>query len=232
MVSEAEPIDAVVRARQAQPDLSEDEHALWLRWMIGALGQPRGGERHYFIKLDCWHTLALPLFRRAFPDVPWVFLYRDPVEVIVSQMTMPGLQMVPGTLDIGLLGLTPADLVRSREDYCARVLAAVCEPVLREANDKALLINYSDLPQAAWSAILPHFGIESGASDRAVMQEAAKYDAKTPSFSFTPDGDIEAAHGHRGHSCGRRRPARRDLPAARSPAARRLTALLSARDFC
>ena len=90
-----------------------------------------------------------------------------------------------------MLGLTPADLVRSREDYCARVLAAVCEPVLREANDKALLINYSDLPQAAWSAILPHFGIESGASDRAVMQEAAKYDAKTPSFPFTPDGDIK-----------------------------------------
>ncbi len=191
VVSEAEPIDAVVRARQARPGLSEDEHALWLRWMIGALGQPRGGERHYFIKLDCWHTLALPLFRRAFPGVPWVFLYRDPVEVIVSQMTMPGLQMVPGTLDIGLLGLTPADLVRSREDYCARVLAAVCEPVLREANDKALLINYSDLPQAAWSAILPHFGIESSESDRAVMQEAAKYDAKMPSFSFTPDGDTK-----------------------------------------
>jgi hypothetical protein len=192
VISEAEPIDAIVRARQARPDLSEGEQALWLRWMIGALGQPRGGgARHYFIKLDCWHTLALPLFRRAFPDVPWTFLYRDPVEVLVSQMTLPGMQMVPGTLDIGLLGLKSADLVRSREDYCARVLAAVCEPVLRKTNDKALLINYSDLPQAAWSAILPHFGIKSGESDHAVMQEAAKYDAKMPSFSFTPDSDTK-----------------------------------------
>src|SRR2546430_2644461 len=99
VISEASPIDAVVRAPHVRPALSDDQHALWLRWMIGALGQPRSGnERHYFIKLDCWHTLALPLFRRAFPDVPWGFLYRDPVEVLVSQLRMPGPQIIPRML--------------------------------------------------------------------------------------------------------------------------------------
>jgi hypothetical protein len=52
--------------------------------MVAALGQARAGETRLFLKLDCWHMRDLPLFRRAFPNTPWVFLYRDPVEVLVS----------------------------------------------------------------------------------------------------------------------------------------------------
>src|SRR5262249_39049438 len=49
VISEAEPIDAVVRAR---PDLTEDEQVAALRWMVGALGQMRSGEeQHLFVKL-------------------------------------------------------------------------------------------------------------------------------------------------------------------------------------
>src|SRR5206468_1319466 len=39
VISEAPPIDAVVRACHVRPDLSLDQHAQWLRWMIEALGQ-------------------------------------------------------------------------------------------------------------------------------------------------------------------------------------------------
>jgi hypothetical protein len=113
-VSEASPIDAVAQAGFMRGDLSLDELGRWLAWTASALGQPRHGETHYFIKLDCWHTVALPLFRRAFPDVPWVFLYREPVEVLMSQLTMPGTQMVPGLLGPDVLGLAgsydPANL--------------------------------------------------------------------------------------------------------------------------
>jgi hypothetical protein len=192
VVSEASPIDAVVRARQVRPDLNEDQHARWLAWMIGALGQPRcGHERHYFIKLDCWHTLALPLFRRAVPDVPWIFLYRDPVEVLVSQLRMPGVQMVPGMLGPDLLGLEHSYDPRKPEDYCARILARICEPVLQHYSRGATLpVNYRQLPQAVWTTILPHFGVDCSERERAAMAEAARYDAKTPSLEFTPD--IEA----------------------------------------
>ena len=150
VVSEASPIDAVVRAQQVRPDLDDDQHARWLAWMIGALGQPRcGGERHYFIKLDCWHTLALPLFRRAFPDVPWIFLYRDPVEVLVSQLRMPGMQMVPGMLGAELFGLEQSYDPQKPEDYRARILTRICEPVLQHYSEAAaLLVNYRELPHA------------------------------------------------------------------------------------
>jgi hypothetical protein len=193
VISEASPIDAVVRARHVRPDLSEEQLALWLAWMIGALGQPRcGGERRYFIKLDCWHTLALPLFRRAFPEVPWVFMYRDPVEVLVSQLRMPGMQMIQGVLGPDLFGIEPSNGWLKPEDYCARVLASICEPVLQHyASGAAMLVNYQQLPQALWTTIMPHFGVECSDSGRVAMSAAARYDAKTPTFEFTPDIDAK-----------------------------------------
>jgi hypothetical protein len=196
VVSEASPLDAVVRARHARPDLSEDQHVLWLTWMIGALGQARGGdERHSFIKLDCWHTLALPLFRRAFPSVPWVFLYRDPVEVLVSQVRMPGTQMIPGIIGPDLFGIEAAHAPPRSEDYYARVLAKVCEPVLRHYSGApeggGLLVDYRELPSALWTTIMPHFGVPVSDLDRAAMAEAARHDAKAPGFEFAADSNAK-----------------------------------------
>jgi len=140
VISEAGAIDAVVRARQVRPDLSEDQHAQWLRWTIGALGQPRAGnERGYFIKLDALHTMALPLFARAFPDVPWIFLYRDPIEVLVSHLREPGFHVLAGT-DPFLSGIDPSNAMEKPEDFCARVLARICETALRQSGNRKPLL--------------------------------------------------------------------------------------------
>jgi hypothetical protein len=189
VVSEAGPINAVVEARRTRPDLGDAEHAAWLRWMIGALGQPRGGnERHFFVKLDSWHALALPLFRRAFPEVPWIFLYRDPVEVLVSQLKRRGMHMVPGLIDPNLLGLTASQASLVPEQYCAQVLERICDGVLREYTpDTARLVNYRQLPAALWTGVLPRFRVPCSDGDRAVMAETARYDAKSPDRTFSSD---------------------------------------------
>jgi hypothetical protein len=189
VVSEASPIDTVVQASRWRPDLSEDRQALWLNSIIGALGQKRSGnEQHYFVKLDCWHTLALPLFRRAFPAVPWVFLYRDPVEVLVSQLRMPGTQMIPGGTGPDLYGLERSYGPGTAEDYYAQVLAKVTEPAVAHfSSGGGLLVNYRQLPDALFTAILPHFGVVCGEADRAAMTTAARYDAKAPGFEFESD---------------------------------------------
>jgi hypothetical protein len=189
VVSEASLIDTVVRAPQMLPGLSDDQHVRWLRSIVGALGQPRAGTEHnYFIKLDSWHTLALPLFQRAFPDVPWIFMYRDPVEVLVSQLRIPGTQMIPGGIGPNLYGLERSYGPGTAEDYYAQVLAKVTEPAVAHcASGGGLLVNYRQLPDALFAAILPHFGVECGEADRAAMTEAARYDAKAPGLEFMPD---------------------------------------------
>jgi hypothetical protein len=193
VVSEASPIDTVVQAAHWWPDLDEQRHAAWLASIVGAFGQQRGGdERRYFVKLDCWHTLALPLFRRAFPAVPWVFLYRDPVEVLASQVSQPGTQMLPRGIGPNLYGIERAYGPGAAEDYYARVLAKVCEPVLRHyGQGGGLLVNYRELPEALFTAILPHFGVACGEADHAAMSDATRYDAKTPSLTFAPDSEAK-----------------------------------------
>jgi hypothetical protein len=189
VISEAAPIDAIV---QLSRGLSDEDAVQALRAMIAAFGRKRGGkERRYVIKLDGWHTLALPLFRRAFPDVPWVFLYRDPVQVLVSQMRQRGMQMVPQFLPPSLFGIA-ANEATMDEDYCARVLAAVCRAVLDHYQmGGGLVLNYRQLPDAVCTAMLPHFGISCGVEERQRMRQAAQQDAKSPSLPFAGDTDAK-----------------------------------------
>jgi hypothetical protein len=179
VVSEAHPLDAVVQMGAAAPP------AL-LTAMVGALGRRRDAvQSRMIVKLDSWHALALPLFRRAFPSVPWVFLYREPAQVLASQMHRRGIQTLPEHVPPALFGLEPG---LPGEVYCARVLARTCEAVLEPfARGGGLLVNYRDLPQALWSQILPHFGIAAGDDDRERMAAAARNDAKAPDQAFLGD---------------------------------------------
>lgn len=189
VVSEASPIEGVMQAHVWTPDPGDERQLRWLRSIVGALGQKRGGdERRYFVKLDCWHSVALPLFRRAFPDVPWIFLYRDPVEVVVSQLRMPGSQMLPQGVGPSFHRIARAYGPGAAEDYYAQVLTKICEPIVQHfGQGGGLLVNYGELPEAVFSKILPHFGVQPSAAERAAMTAAARFDAKTPGFAFAPD---------------------------------------------
>jgi hypothetical protein len=105
VISEASPVDVVLRSHLRDPGISEEQRILWLRWLLNAFGQRRfGEEKRLFVKFDSWHALFLPLIRRAFPDVPWIFVYREPVEVLLSHGRRRGGQMIPGVLEPGLFG--------------------------------------------------------------------------------------------------------------------------------
>ena len=192
VVSEAGPINAMVLLNRAAPEIDEAAQVALLKAMIGVFGQRRNaGEGRYFVKLDCWHILSLPLFRRAFPSTPWVFLYREPVEVMVSQVRQRGVQMVPQFVPPDVYGLDLPSGVPD-EDYWARVLAVLCEAALDEqARGGGLLINYRQLPQALSEQILPHFGIVCDADERAALEHAARRDAKQPEQTFAPDSQAK-----------------------------------------
>ncbi len=191
VVSEAAPIDAVVQLGRGVP---EDDAARALRAIVAAFGRKRSGrERRYFVKLDCWHTLALPLFRRAFPAVPWIFLYRDPAEVLASQMRERGTQMVPEFFPPGFFGIAEADGIAD-ENYCARVLGAVCRAVLDYRHlGGGLLLNYRELPEAAWTKGLRHFGVSCSDEERDAMRRRATYNAKSPGVPFAADAEAKRA---------------------------------------
>lgn len=192
VVSEAAPLDAVVQLLNANPGVPIEERARLLRAMVGVLGRDRSGDaRHYVVKLDSWHALDLTLFRHAFPDTPWIFLYRDPAEILVSQMRMRGIQATPGTMARDLYEIVGGEDMPA-EEYCARAFACICTAVLEYGQSGGgLLVNYASLPGAVEDEILPHFGIEADADGRAAMKAVAKRDAKAPSLPFAADTEAK-----------------------------------------
>ena len=194
VISEAAPIDAVLRAYMHLHGVTDEQRRRWLRWIIIAFGRARRTEaRHYFIKFDCWHTLDLPLIHATFPGVPWVFLFRDPVEIIVSHLRHRGAHTLPWVIAPQLFGLdADAGLRLTPEDYTARVLAAICRAALehRRTGD-ALFVDYRQLPAAVESLLPKFFRVTYSEDDRQLMHQTAQRDAKNPVMHFAADTDAK-----------------------------------------
>ncbi|MEK6299953.1 MAG: sulfotransferase family protein [Acidobacteriota bacterium] len=190
VLSEAGPVDAVLRAQFRNPSLGDPQRAEWLRWMVSAISQRRrGDETHLFIKFDSWSTLELPLIHRAYPGVPWIFVYRDPVEVLVSQLGKRGAHMMPGTIEPALFGMNLAEAFSMQsEEYCARVLALTCEAALRHHEScPGLMVNYEQLPDVVSTELAGFFGVEVSDSILEAFARVARLDAKNPSVAFESD---------------------------------------------
>jgi hypothetical protein len=129
-------------------------------------------EHHVFFKIQSVGTRNLPVFQAAFPNVPWIFVYRDPVQVMMSQLkggskyancVRPRYQK--NTLVSNLVHRHVHKKVSelSDEEYCAAHLATLTEAAvdaLQTEPRRGRAVNYETLPDSLFQDILPnHFGI-------------------------------------------------------------------------
>jgi len=143
VLSEAEPVDAILRSHLREPRISDEQRIQWLRGMVNALGQRRSErERNLFLKLDCWSIAELPLIARAFPDTPWIFLYRDPLEVLASQYRSPGGWTIPSILPPEVLGMENVAAEVPWQEYRVRVVGRICELAVEQCQGgRGMLMN-------------------------------------------------------------------------------------------
>jgi hypothetical protein len=181
-INEAGPVDALLNGSRGAPD---QWRIAALRALVGALG--RRPSRRWFLKLAAWPALDLPLFRCAFPDVPWVFLHREPTAVLASQMAARAPELDPLITPPAALGLAP-DTAQSGEDYCAMALARICEAAL--AADGGLYVDHEELPDAVFSFILPHFGIAGEEGVAHALHELPRWHAKHPGRPYRPETTV------------------------------------------
>jgi hypothetical protein len=190
VISEASPIDAVLRSRYADPAITPAQRATWLRWLVSALGQRRQAEQQrLYIKFDCWHILFLPVIQRAFPDVPWIFTYRQPREVMASHGRQRGPQVIPGLLEPALFGWDRSAVERmSPEEYAARALCKLCEAASESVQTRSgRLVNYQQLPEMVLPALAEFWGVEWSPTEREQMRKVSRLNAKNPFLPFEDD---------------------------------------------
>jgi hypothetical protein len=194
VISEASPIDAVLRSHLRDPAITEEQRILWLRGLLNALGQRRHAEeKSMFVKFDSWHTLFLPVIQRAFPSVPWIFVYREPVEVLMSQSRQRGGQMIPGVLEPAIFGWDEPSLRRmSLSEYGGRVLARIGEAALEEARaGRGRLVNYRQLPGVVWPSLMRHWGEDCAEQMPETVARVCRFHAKNPALIFEDDAQAK-----------------------------------------
>ena len=194
VLSEAAPIDDILRGHFGNPNVTEEQIVERLQWLVSVLAWRRHpAEKNVFIKFDCWHTVFLPLIQRAFPDVPWIFLYREPIEVMASAQKQLGGQMIPGVLEPGLFGWDAATVgSMPLYEYAARALAKLCEAALAQAQaGQGKLVNYHQLPAAIWPTLMNYWKVEFSADETGRMLGAAQLNAKNPVLPFEADSQAK-----------------------------------------
>jgi hypothetical protein len=197
VISEPKPLNALLMA--GPPELDAERQARLLRLLVRALGRCRTGhERHYVLKLSSWNVTRLPLFRRAFPEAPLVWLQRAPVEIMASIMADPPgwmqLRHVPSQAE-ALFGIPAAGGTGlDAEQFCARALAAMLVAARGTEDAGALVVDYRELPDAVWQRVAPFAGIALDAVETRRMREEARYYSKdTARHLFTGDPDKRSA---------------------------------------
>jgi hypothetical protein len=189
VLSEPTAINAVIRAALTDAGIPRATLVEWLRTLVGLLGSPLEGESRYFIKLDCWHVLALPLIAEAFPGTPWIFLYRDPAEVLVSQAGKPGAWTLASALAPEIFGVKGTDVQSMpRREYMARALGCMYAAGLEYRGcGRGLLVNYDELPEFACAGLPAHFGLTLSLAEVGRMRAVSLADAKTPQLIYSDD---------------------------------------------
>jgi hypothetical protein len=200
VLSEPNPVDKVIArffTDAADGGVKESLYSVFLRGVVHALGQRRSGsEQHLFIKFACTSFAQLERITRIWPHVPWIFLYRDPVETIVSNLNDPPTWLTDDDWRVlsSITGASAAEVAAmSLEERCARTIAGFYSRAVALANDKSMLLNYNQLSVPVISSVLEFFSVSPSAQDREAIARASGVYAKDVSGTrpFVADADAK-----------------------------------------
>jgi hypothetical protein len=200
VISEAPPIDKLIArfiTDAAGNSVKESLYSVFVRGVVHALAQRRtGNEQHLFIKFAACSFAQLERITRIWPNVPWLFLYRDPIETIVSNLedVPPWLVDEDRRVLASITNSTPAAVRElGLEELCARTIGSLYTTALDLANENSMLLNYKQLSLPVISNVLKFFKISPSADEIETIARASGVYAKDASGAreFVVDSDAK-----------------------------------------
>lgn len=150
---------------------SMEEAAALLRNVVYLMSRTNDEkEQNVFFKIQSAASRNIEVFQEAFPETPWIYVYRDPVQVMMSHMKygehsakcLMGRQFPPPAVQrvVREKHRTTRDL--TAVEYCAAHLASLTESAVAAMQQSPMgrAVNYVDLPNILYEDILPnHFEV-------------------------------------------------------------------------
>ena len=176
--------------------VKESLYSIFLRGVVQALAQRRNAtEEHLFIKFACCSFAQFERIRRIWPNVPWLFLYRDPIETIVSNLT----DVPPWLLDedrrvlASIMGVSTAAAAEMQlEEICARTIGSFFSLAYRLAHDGGMLLNYNQLSAPVMSSVLHFFHLIPSTVEMEKISRGSRVYSKEASGVHTFVADSES----------------------------------------
>src|SRR5215211_3423962 len=199
VLSEANAIEKLIArfiTDAAEGGVKESLYSVFLRGAVHALGQRRtGNEKHLFIKFSCCSFSQIERIRRIWPQVPWLFLYRDPVETIVSNLS----DVPPWLIDndhrvlASIVGASPAAVAEmSLEELCARTIGSLYSTAYNLANGNSMLLNYNQLSVPVIASVLNFFNVSLSTEEMEKIERTCGVYSKEVSGARAFVADAEA----------------------------------------
>lgn len=199
VLSEANAIDKLLArfiTDASEGGVKESLYSVFLRGVVHVLGQRRtGSEQHLFVKFACCSFAQFERIRRIWPRVPWVFLYRDPVETIVSNITSVPPWLVDNDRRVlaSIIGASPALVAEMRiEELCARTIGGFYTIANNVADDNGMLVNYNQLSVPVISSVLRFFKVIPSSDELETIVRGSHMYSKEVSGTRTFVADADA----------------------------------------
>jgi hypothetical protein len=191
VLSEVPFFDDLLRLPFKNATVGKALSANYLKAAIQLYGRIRtGNEKNLFIKTDSWHIHFYSIFRSLFPSIPFIFLYRDPWEVMQSQQRQRGMHAVPGIIEPALFGFSNEQtnqynldqfMYQVMETYFKKMVAiSMSDPL-------AIPVNYNEGITTIFEKLYRICGLNKNANTDHLIAERERFHAKHPHQLFKED---------------------------------------------
>ncbi|MGV3457167.1 hypothetical protein [Sphingomonas sp.] len=186
VISEPQAVNEVLGVDGIWPFKPRKARSEALKQVVEALtSSTRPDQDRVVLKLSSWNALHLHLIEDAFPDVPKLFVYRQPEEILVSLRDAPPgwMRRADDPVQAKLfLGTAPA-MAGHRLGFAAQVLGRVYTAIadavsMPLATGRWLLTPYDELPDALSEKIPSWLDVRPSPTEEQLIAEAAHIHAK------------------------------------------------------
>ncbi|MBK6937499.1 MAG: sulfotransferase family protein [Chitinophagaceae bacterium] len=145
-------------------------------------------QKRVFIKTDSWHIHFYHSLRQLYPHTPFIFLYRNPAEVLLSQQKNRGMHAVPGVVEPAIFNLDAEHIIQlSLDGYLAKVLEGYFQKIIDilQTDRKTIAVNYNQGAIAVMEQITSFAGVVLMKEEIAAMQQRSEFHGKYPGQAFS-----------------------------------------------
>jgi len=181
--SESAPFIAALRAcEKFTGNCDHSKHIALLRDVVYMMGRTSDiAESRLFFKVQSIGTNFIHIVREAFPITPWVFVYRDPVQVMMSHLKKKAAIERGRAICLKTLRRPSPDIIQfvegkgesiddiSNQEFCAVHLAVLCNKAMDnfDVSKTGIMLSYDDISNTLMNSVLPnHFNVPVGDDER------------------------------------------------------------------